>query len=200
MTHSMKLAGALLLACFVTLTAQAGAHKSGADGDSGDRHGRHFGGRHFGGPRGGMDMMPGFGKEIDLSDEQKEEMAALMGIYGPRLKELRERGDAKRKELMALAPDDPAYDDLTEDVSEDVGKAAAELVVLLAEMQANAYGILTDEQQAKYLELRASSKERMQERRDAWRERREQYRGKRGKHKHGDHDHSKHDHGDEDDG
>lgn len=186
MTHSMKLAAAMLLACFVTLNAQAGAHKSGADGDSGARHGRHFSG-----PPGGMGMMPRFGKEIDLSDEQKEELATLMGIYGPRLKELRDRGAAQRKELMALAPDDPAYDDLTEEVSEDAGKAAAELVVLLAEMQTNAYGILTDEQQAKYLELRATRKERMQERRESWRERRKGHHEKRGEH--GKHDH----HGDE---
>ena len=193
MSRLAKLAGLSVLACFITLTAQAGAHKSGADGDSGARHGRHFGGGRPGGP-GGMGMMPGMGKDFGLTEDQKQEMAALMGIYGPRLKELRERGDAKRKELMALAPDDPAYDDLTEEVSKDVGKAAAELVVLLAEMQANAYGILTDEQQAKYLELRASSKERMQEMRGKWGERRKHHRGKHGKHEHGNHDH-----GDEDD-
>ena len=69
-------------------------------------------------------MMPGMGKDFGLTEDQKQEMAALMGIYGPRLKELRERGDAKRKELMALAPDDPAYDDLTEDLQSSADRIA----------------------------------------------------------------------------
>jgi Spy/CpxP family protein refolding chaperone len=171
--------------------AFAGAHKSAGTDTSarpGGGYGAMYGGGHRGGPD-GMGMMPRMGEKLGLTDPQMQELASLMEIYRPRFSELRERGEANRKQLLAMAPDDPGYSALTDAVSEEAGRTAAELVVLMAELQANAYGLLTDEQQAKYLELRVSMRERMQERRAAMGE----GGGKKGRHRahHGGH-HARH--------
>ncbi len=100
--------------------------------------------------------------ELQLNETQKQEMASLMGIYGPRFKEMRERGAADRRALLLAAPDAPDYRDLTERVSVETARAAAEAVVLLAELQANAYALLDPEQQATYRRLKEQAEERRQ--------------------------------------
>lgn len=167
---------ALLTCLFIAYgSAQAGAHRSGAGMGS------------QGGPE-GMDMLAKMGEKLDLSDPQAQELGSLMEIYRPRFEELAKRGKANRKDLLAMAPDDPRYSALTDEVSAEAGRTAAEVVVLMAELQVNAYSLLNYEQQAKYRELRASMPERMQAHREAMRN--NKGKGHHGKH-HGGH-HGKH--------
>ncbi len=99
---------------------------------------------------------------LRLNETQKQELASLMGIYGPRLKELRERGAADRRALLLATPDAPDYRALTERVSSETARTAAETVVLLAELQANAYALLDPDQQATYQRLKEQAAERRQ--------------------------------------
>jgi protein CpxP len=154
MTHARYL---LVLVLLLSGTAFAGAHTSSPGGGHGSGHG----------PGGmGMSMMPKMAEKLGLSEAQKQDMAALVEMYQPRFKAIAARGKADREALLAMAPDDPAYGELTASVSQEAGLAAAEVVTLMSELQGNVYALLSTEQQAKYLELRASQKAKMQEHRD----------------------------------
>jgi Spy/CpxP family protein refolding chaperone len=119
---------------------------------------------------GGMGMLPRIGEKLGLSEAQKTDLAALLEMYRPRFKEIAARGKEDRAALLAMAPDDSDYAELSARVSQEAGQAAAEVVTLLAELQGTVYALLTPEQQAEYLELRASQKERMQNRRDRYKQ------------------------------
>jgi len=119
---------------------------------------------------GGMGMLPRMGEKLGLSEAQKTDLAALLEMYRPRFKQIATRGKEDRAALLAMAPDDSEYAELSARVSQEAGLAAAEVVTLLAELQGTVYALLTSEQQATYLELRASQKERMQNRRDRYKQ------------------------------
>jgi Spy/CpxP family protein refolding chaperone len=149
--------------------AQAGAHKSPTAAGSAHAGGGHHGYRGMGGDGEGMDMLAGMGEKLGLSDTQKQDLGSLLEIYRPRFEELAKRGQASREQLLATTPDGPGYSALTDEVSAEAGRTAAEVVVLMAELQTNAYSLLTNDQQAKYLEMRTNMRERMQTRRDEMR-------------------------------
>jgi len=88
--------------------------------------------------------------ELQLTSTQQQEMAQLFAIYQPRFAEIARRGQADREALLETAPGAEAYNDLVARVSQEASSAAGEVVVLLAELQANAYALLDDEQQARY--------------------------------------------------
>lgn len=99
-------------------------------------------------------------EKLSLSDVQKQDMAALIGIYQPRFKSLRERGQADREALFEAPPDAANYSLLVNTVSNEAGQTASEMVVLLTELQANAYALLTAAQQAEYRDLKAKARQR----------------------------------------
>jgi Spy/CpxP family protein refolding chaperone len=125
------------------------------------------------GGSGPMAMFARMGEDLALTEPQKQELAALMEMYRPRIKELAQRGQESRQALMAMAPDDPAYNTEAAKLSEQAGASAAELVTLLTELQANAYALLTPEQQATFLAKRVEMRERMEKRKAEMEARRE---------------------------
>jgi Spy/CpxP family protein refolding chaperone len=137
----------------------AGKHGKGMHGKSGEP--------------GPMAMFARMGEELGLTEPQKQELAALMEMYRPRIKELAQRGQESPRALMGMAPDDPAYNKLATELSEQAGASAAELVTLLTELQANAYALLTTEQQATFMAKRAEMRERMEKRQAEMEARRE---------------------------
>ncbi len=150
-------------------------HHNNDEGHSCRHHGKH---RHEG-SYSEADMQR-FRERMDklaLSDAQKQDMASLMRIYQPRFKALRERGAADREALFAAAPDATGYAALTDAVSIEAGRTAAEVVVLMAELQANAYALLTPDQQAEYRAMKVKAWEKAQEKA---RQRKEQMSEKRG--------------------
>jgi hypothetical protein len=134
----------------------------------------------------GMGIPPRLAEKLDLTNQQQQDLVALMGLYGPRIKAIAERGKADREALVAVAPDDAAYGELSARVSQEAGLAAAEVVILLTELQTNLYALLNTDQQAKYLAMRTDMQQRMQERRESWQQ--GDRPGHHGKHsgKHGD--------------
>jgi len=135
-------------------------------------HGKGMHG-HPGGHGGPMAMFENMGDELALTDAQKQEMAALLQIYGPRMKELAERGADSRRAFMGMAPDDPGYNIEADKLGQQAGASATELVALLTELQTNAYALLTPEQQAKYMALRTEQMQRMEQRKAEMQARRE---------------------------
>lgn len=113
----------------------------------------------------GMSMLERMGAEIALTDTQKQELAALLEMYRPRIQELAERGVTSGKAMLEIAPDDVSYNTRAAELSQLAGTSAAEMVTLLTELQANAYALLTAAQQAQFLELRAEQRQKMEARR-----------------------------------
>jgi Spy/CpxP family protein refolding chaperone len=192
-----RLATLLLMATSLTLSTSALAAEPTADGAEqscpagehgehacsckhGDKAGPHHGNHH--GSKGGMDGMQMFermGEEMALSDDQKQQLAALSEMYRPRFEELMQRGTESRQALLTMAPDDPAYNTTASEMSQLASLTAAEMVTLIAELQANAYALLTTEQQAEYLQLRAQQRAKMEAKKAEMEERRKAGGGKR---------------------
>ncbi len=160
MNKAQTFTAILLLA--MSATALAGGHR-GAGVGPGD-------GMFMGGGDGSMGIPPKLAERLNLSEQQQQDMLALTGLYGPRLKEIADRGKADRQTLAAMAPDDPSYGDYAGRVSQEAGLAAAESVTLMTELQSNIYALLDEEQQAEYMAMRVEMRERMEARRDAMRE------------------------------
>lgn len=153
-------------------TAPAPACPVMQEGQSCDcQHGPHHGGMHGGGPA-GMELFERMGAELALSDTQKQELAALLEMYRPRIKELAERSAQSTQALFDIAPDDADYNNRAAELSQLAGTTAAEMVTLLTELQGSAYALLTEAQQAKFLELRAERRQRMETMRERMKARR----------------------------
>lgn len=120
--------------------------------------------------------------KLSLTDAQLKDFAALVDLYKPRFEQLAKRGEADRDALFDMAPDDPSYASLTDLVSQDASRSAAEAVTLLAELQGLVYNLLSPEQQDIFLGLRAEQRARMEERRARYRAGDFEYR--KGKHRH----------------
>lgn len=191
---ALMLSAGPLLAEAETTTNEAGPAAAGAcphDGQAGQcamgqgqtcQHkgkacmgsGKHGKGMHgMAGEAGPMAMFTRMGEELALAEPQKQELAALMEMYRPRIKELAQRGQENLRPLMYMAPDEPAYNILATELSEQAGASAAEMVTLLTELQANAYALLTTEQQATFMAKRAEMRERMEKRKAEMEARRE---------------------------
>lgn len=150
------------------------AHKSGYHG-----HGKSDSKGHGYGK--GMDALHKRMEQLDLSDSQKQELAALLRMYQPRFKDLQKRGAAGRQQLFRTAPGAPEYSALVDEVAAEAARTASEVVVLLGELQSNAYALLTPEQQQKWQTLKLDGLERYKQRRQQWSEKRQQRRENRKK-------------------
>jgi Spy/CpxP family protein refolding chaperone len=145
---------AFLLAIALPLAAQAAGHTGSlADGTDGD-----------------MQYMSGAMEKLNLTENQKNDFAALLGLYRPRFEEIIKRGKEDREALLDMAPDDPGYNALVYNVGAEAGRSATETVTLLAELQGLIYALLDEEQQAAYMTMRAERKAKMQEMRERYRE------------------------------
>ncbi len=125
-------------------------------------------------------------EKLQLSEQQQQDMAALLQLYEPRLQEIRKRGQADREALILLAPDAADYDARVASVATEAAAAAREVIVLLADLQTNAYALLTPAQQAEYQALKADAEKKRKEweagreaRMETWRERRGDWRERR---------------------
>ena len=75
-----------------------------------------------------MAMFDGMVDELALTAPQKQEMVTLMQMYQPRIKEVVKRGEDSRRALLEMAPDDPAYNVLANEVGQQAGASASEMV------------------------------------------------------------------------
>jgi Spy/CpxP family protein refolding chaperone len=121
----------------------------------------------------GIGTFESMSTEMALTDVQKQQLAALLEMYRPRIKELAERGITSGQAIFDIAPDDTSYNARAAELSQLAGATAAEMVTLLTELQSNAYALLTDEQKAEFLEMRAEQRQRMAAKRASMQQRRE---------------------------
>lgn len=150
MRISVSRIACVVLAFVWASSAMAGGHLGGGSPDG----------------AGEMRLMEKMGADLNLTENQKKDFAALLELYRPRFEEIARRGSADRKKLLEAAPDAPDYTVLAEQVSAEAGRAAAETVTLLAELQGLVYALLSADQRERYLQLRAERRAKMQEYRD----------------------------------
>ncbi|NND54911.1 MAG: hypothetical protein HKN56_08085 [Gammaproteobacteria bacterium] len=131
-------------------------HHSNVDGQACSHHGKAC--KH--GKHGDMNEMRERLDKLDLSDTQRQEMGSLFAIYEPRVREVIKRGQQGREALVMATPGSNDYNNLISAVSLEASVSAGEMVVLLAELQANAYALLTDEQQQKYQALKQEARDK----------------------------------------
>ena len=116
----------------------------------------------FKGPRGfrGPGAMDGrnllrMADELNLSAEQKSSFQAVIAEFKPSWDGLRERASAGRMKMRGLAPNDPEYASVTEEVSREAAALAGEMVTLTSDFQARTYDLLNEEQRQRMEELKS---------------------------------------------
>ncbi|MEE4186071.1 MAG: hypothetical protein V2J12_09915 [Gammaproteobacteria bacterium] len=98
---------------------------------------------------------------LGLSATQKQDLGALVQLYGEQLAAIIRRGEAARVELLQLSPLDPDYDTVTNQVSQAAAANAADVVNTLSELQRTAFLLLSNAQQDRFLQLRAERQQEM---------------------------------------
>lgn len=101
-------------------------------------------------------MMTHWAEKLDLTGQQQSDIQIIMSDYAVRFRDLARLGKETAGKLLQTAPDDPQYRAMTDEASAMAASSAAEVVVLLAEMRAKLYSVLTLEQRERLKELRQS--------------------------------------------
>ncbi|MFQ5634907.1 MAG: Spy/CpxP family protein refolding chaperone, partial [Gammaproteobacteria bacterium] len=133
----------ITLLCVLAAGAPFGqAAASDADGGETRECARHY--RHEDGIS--RDPVMRFAEELGLTGQQQSDIRIIASDYAERFRDLAKLGRETAEDLLSLAPDNPAYRAKTDEASALAATSAAEMIVLLAEMRAKFYAVLTDEQ------------------------------------------------------
>jgi len=93
-----------------------------------------------------QDMLQRFADELALTGQQQQDLQIIGSDYAERFRDLGELGRKSAEELMSLEPSDPSYGPKTDEASALAATSAAEMVILLSEMRAKLYAVLTEAQ------------------------------------------------------
>jgi Spy/CpxP family protein refolding chaperone len=164
---------AVIAALIVTVAgAVAAAGVVHAQEGFGPGHGGRgaFGRGHFG-FGGGPGLML---RQLNLTDQQKQQVKGIFEQHKPELQQVRERIhtaiQAQRTAAEANPPDDAAI----RAKATDVASAEADLAVALAHIRSEVFAILTPEQQQKAQELKQQHEQQRAEMQQRWQQRQQQ--------------------------
>ena len=169
MTATMKRLTLGLGAGVLSLTAVAGAFVHAQDQDRPDRAGRpgRFGGPGApgrfggpGGPGGPMGMLPMLGRQLDLTDAQKDQIKAIADSHKEDWKALGDRARAAHMALNQAVMAETVDEALIRQKSAEAAAVDADLAVARARTHAEVFQILTAEQKAQLKERRERRREK----------------------------------------
>jgi Spy/CpxP family protein refolding chaperone len=130
------------------------------------------------GGRGGFGFGPGpmgllrmFGPRLNLTDAQREQLKSIAEAHRTEWQSLAERGRTARRALADAVTADTLDEGLVRAKAADVAAVEVDMAVASARTYAEAWQILTPEQQAQAKQLRTERQNRMKERRGAMRQR-----------------------------
>lgn len=116
--------------------------------DRGGMHKSHFGG-HKGGPMAfGMHKMERLAERLDLSDEQRDKVFAILDEARPEMRDTMFELRDERKNFMQLDPQADNYAAETDRMAKLAGEKAEQMVRKMAELKARILAELNDEQRA----------------------------------------------------
>jgi Spy/CpxP family protein refolding chaperone len=157
MTATVKRLTLGLGAGLVALTAVAGTFVHAQDRPGGPgRFGGRGGPERFGGPGGPMGMLPMLGRDIDLTDAQKDQIKTIAESHKDEWKALADRARTARGSLADAVTADTINEALIRQKSADVALVDADMAVARAKAHAEVWQILTADQKAKLKERQAS--------------------------------------------
>lgn len=108
-----------------------------------------------GGPGGPMGMLPMFGRELDLSDAQRQQVKAIADAHRDEWKALADRGRAAHEALQAAITADVVNESVIRERAAEVAAVEADAAVARAKAHADVLQLLTAEQKARLKELEA---------------------------------------------
>lgn len=170
MTGTMKRLVLGLAAATAVLAGAAGVYATAQDQNTNQPH-RPFMGRRGGpmGPGGSMmAFLPRLGRELQLTDSQRDQVRAIGQSHRDEWKALADRARTAHEALMAAVTADGVDETLIRAKSADVAAVEADMAVARARAHTEFVQILTAEQKTKLKELQSQMKNRMRGRgRDA---------------------------------
>ena len=126
-----------------------------------------------GGPGGPMGMLPMLGRELSLTDTQRDQIKNLAASHRAEWKGLADRAAAARQALNDAVTADALDEALIRQRSADVAAVDTDIAVARAHAHAEVLQLLTADQKAKLKTMQSEMKSRMKDRQKA-------RRGKRG--------------------
>ena len=166
MTSTVKRITLGAVAGLLSLGLGAGAFVHAQD-QTPDRQGRRGGpggpGR-FGGPGGGpMGMLPMLGRDLNLTDAQRDQVKSVMQSHRNDLKTLGDRTFEAHRALEAVISADTIDEAAIRARSADLATVEADMAVMRAQVRAEVWQILTPEQQQQARTLQAEMQQRMEQ-------------------------------------
>jgi protein CpxP len=156
--------GAVLLAVGATGAGLYAAAQNTNQGPPAFMHGR-MGGPGRGGPMGGpLGLLPMFGRELNLTDAQKDQIKSIVESHRDEWKALGDRERAARQALEQAITSGTVDEGLIRQRSAEAAAVQADLAVARARTHAEVFQILTPEQKAKAQELQTQREERAKQR------------------------------------
>ncbi|MEE4378135.1 MAG: Spy/CpxP family protein refolding chaperone [Candidatus Competibacteraceae bacterium] len=92
--------------------------------------------------------------KLDLNDEQRVQIAAVVDKSSQQMASLRDQMKANREQLRELSQQSPFDETAVRNVADTQGDLKANMIVLRAQQRAEINAILTDEQRAQWEEKR----------------------------------------------
>jgi Spy/CpxP family protein refolding chaperone len=164
MTATVKRMAVTLGAGLIALGVSAGAYVHAQDQNTNPQpppfrgRGMGPGGPGRGGPGGPMGMLPMLGREINLTDSQKDQIKAIADAHKDEWKAIFDRERTAREALNAAITADTVNDTLVRQKSAEVAAVEADAAVARAHARAEVLQILTADQKAQLKELQARMK------------------------------------------
>jgi periplasmic protein CpxP/Spy len=164
MTTTLKRVGLGIAAALVSVGVYAGTQDQNTNQDQrpfmGGRGGPGRGGRLSPGGAGPMGMLPFFGRQLQLTDAQRDQVRTIAQSHRDEWKALFDRVRTARQALHEAMTADSVNDAAIREKSAEVAAVEADLAVARAHGHAEVLQILTAEQKAKLKELQARRHER----------------------------------------
>ncbi|MGE5243799.1 MAG: Spy/CpxP family protein refolding chaperone [Betaproteobacteria bacterium] len=162
MTRKLRRFGLGLGAAILALGVGAGVYAS--QNQNTDPSGRPFMGRHMRGPMGPMGFlgpMRRIGRQLGITDAQRDQIKSIVQSHGDELKALRDRELGAHQTLRTAITADTLDDNAIRQASAGVAAVDADLAVARAHIRSEIWQVLTPDQQAKAKQLQAQFAERM---------------------------------------
>jgi protein CpxP len=149
---------AVLLAVAGSLAVGSVVHAQRAGHEFGRFGGGPFG-FGFGGHGPGLEML----RQLDLTDQQREQIRGIVQSHRTDFQQAREKLRTAFEAQRAAADATPPDEATIRSKATDVAAAQADLIVLGTKVRAEVFQVLTPEQQAKAQELKAQREQRRQQ-------------------------------------
>ena len=161
MTNTIRRIALGAAATAAVLAVAAGVHLTAQDQNTNPQPRPFMGRGGPGGPMGPLGMLPRLGREIQLTDAQRDQMKAIADSHRDEWKALADRTRAAHDALDSAVTADTIDETLIRQKSADVAAVEADIAVARAHVHSEVSQILTAEQKAKLKELRTQMQSRM---------------------------------------